>query len=360
MQRRGPFAPKRWPVSRPPLWPLFLTCWVAGCDSLTMAPPAAPELSSITRPSETPPRTLELVLGGETIDRLFWAAKGPPMAERRKVVCYEAHLGAGDPPAKQAELIRNALERHVSALIVEPVDAPEVVDALRSAQAQSVPIVLLDHPVPGLGNAGPVTLVALPDFGPSARSIVASAQASAKTRKLPADGRALLLVNSRTDRRSADRVAALRSALKEAGTGLSETLQFTDTGEAIESSLRAKLTADPKITFVFAEEDQGLAAANHLRQELRDKRPFVTAGYFHFDSRDEPVPIEGCAAAVDGNQRGLIARAVDSAVRLANGEKVPDRIEVPLVLCIDGQRPAPSNPDTTPAPAPPSAPAPRL
>ena len=333
-------VPNRDSLYRPAFYLMFLAWGLGGCDAPSIAPPPSPELGSLAERDRAAQRPAELILAGDTVDRVFWAAKASPAADRRRMILHETHLSADDPPAKQAELILAKLESKPSVLIVEPADAPEVVDALRAAQAKSVPIVLLDRAVPGLSGSGPVTLVTLPDFGPSAKSIVTAARESAKASNSPADGHAILLANARTDRHSADRVAALRSAIEAAGLTLNETYTFKGQGEEIEIALQEKLKADPKLTFIFAEEDQGLAAANYVRFKLPEKRPIAVAGYFHFDSRDEPVPVNGCVMAVDGNQRGLIAKAVDAAFQLSKGEKIPERIEVPLILCPGGRRPA--------------------
>jgi ABC-type sugar transport system substrate-binding protein len=324
----------------------WLVSALAGCDSGSFLPPPPPELETVATPAAAPTTALALVLSDEErADQRFWSARARVWASEHKVVLNESALKHGEKLAGQAALIREALARRASALVVRPADAPEVAEALREAQAKNMPLVILDEAVPGLSASSPVTLVTFAPLPPTAKELVTAAQNKAKSLKLPGDGEALLLVNRRLDTHTNERVGALAAALKDAGIPLNDTLKFEGSPQQAEPLVREKLAAGPKITMIFCEEDHGLNCAHYLARELSGERSFTVAGYVNFDTRDGRNILEECTAAVDRNEQGFINTALDAALRLARGENVPARVEVPRKLRLGTRGPTWNHPE---------------
>jgi ribose transport system substrate-binding protein len=305
----------------------------SGCDSGSFLPPPPPELSAqgeAAAPAVA--RNAVLILDGpENDDRRTWTQHALKEAGLEKLSLRVESPAAADTAARQAERIRDAAGRGASALIVEAVDAPEVVEALGQAREKGVKVVLLDRTVtsPEAGKGFP--LVTYGSFAKASKVLVSEAVKAAEMAKRPPHGPALLLVNDRADYHARDRAGSIKDALKGAGIPLLETLTFHGDAASAEAVLKPKIEADPKVVYVFAEDDQGLSGAHAVFDALKKTgRTFLNAGYIAYDNRVNPRALQDCAAVVDRNVQGLARRATKTAASLIDGESVPDRIEVPL------------------------------
>jgi hypothetical protein len=168
--------------------------------------------------------------------------------------------------------------------------------------------------------------------------LVAATRAAAKARKLRDDGVAVIVVSAVTGPQSPERIAALQGAITDAGLSLGETLVLDADVLVATSTLAARLTADPKITMLFAEDDHGMSCSAYLARETLKDRPFILAGYANLSAFGSFVIVEGSAAVADRNEGGFIATAFDAALKLSRGEDVPRRIEVPVTVRRRGRK----------------------
>lgn len=325
-------------MSRPVvlLWVLGL-CLLApalsGCDSGGFVPPPPPELSAPALSGMEPAaRVVELVLASNaTPDRGAWAQVVRLEAGDARTGFRFAALGPNDPPQGQAELIREAAARGVSVLIVEPAQAPEVADALEQARKQGTPSVLLDRPLDAPGNPFPVVLPA--PCADSARQLVEAAVADAKTAGLPADGKALVLVPSPPEAHTNEARDALRAALQAAGVSQVETVEYPGAIEGAQKAITARLQADPSVTLVLTTSADGFTGTTQAREELlKSGRLVIMAGYGEITPHSVDAYFDTSAAVADLNLVKVGRQAFQVALRLAQGESVPDRTEVPTTV----------------------------
>jgi ABC-type sugar transport system substrate-binding protein len=329
----------------------------AGCGSNSFLPPPPPELSTLGESrAPTPATTVAFILGGpETDDRAAIVNMAHRHAGMAKVSLRPDFLPAGDPAEQQAKLIRDDVERGVAAIIVEPVDSSLVAGELARAREKAVRVVLLDRPLTLPAGMKPFPLVTVEGFAGPAKQMVASAIHQAEETGLvpknpkgrgaqgaPADpagkekpkatngGAALLLVNDQVDHRTADRVSSIKNALKDAGVPLVDTITFHGNATSAESLLKAKLAANPQVVYVFADEDRGLAGAYVVKMSESAPQKFLIAAFVSFDQRIQREAVRICAAVTDRNLKGLVEKAVDTAINAINGKAVPDEIVVPL------------------------------
>ena len=306
------------------LWVLSL---ISGCG----VPPPPPELNAFNPPSSAEPvQSIELILAGpEQGDRFVWTQHARSEAGRVKSIFSATAPDSNDRPAQQAELIRAATARGVSAIIVEPANGPEIATALDEARSAGTVVVLLDRAVPSRDPSKPFARVYFGPLEPMFGKLVDKVQKDLRASKLAEDGKVVLFVNAEPRPGSAEIISAVRDALDKAGVGNIETLTYEGTSETAKPVLLARVEPDSKVTTVLAHEEAGLEAALQVLQELKSKRPLVIAGCISMDK-----PLTGFAGMVsvmiDRNQAKLIRQAFRLASGLARGEDVPGQIEVPL------------------------------
>ena len=75
-------------------------------------------------------------------------------------------------PVQLAGEIRTAANRSTGALILEPVDVPEVREALREAESRGLGVVLLDSPLPATSPGKPYPFVTFKGFAEAAKQLV--------------------------------------------------------------------------------------------------------------------------------------------------------------------------------------------
>ena len=320
---------------------MLIASVLAGCD-MTMAPPPPPGAAKSDARAARPLTTIAMILDGDTVaDYEFLGSQARIRAARYRVAFDETTLKEGDAPAKQAELIRHAVARGASALMVRPAPAPEVGTALREAQSAGVPIVLLERGVADLSDSGRVSLVTYTPFDESAGALVAAAKAAAKRDKLREDGRAILLSNTLNDPHSAERTEALRRAIEHQGIQRVDSLTFQGDAWRAEEVLKPRILADPSVTMVFTNDDHGFRHAFHLATELVPARRFTVAGFSNFSRRGDQISFAEATAVADRDEQGFLCTAFDAAIRLAAREQVPARIEIPHPVRVGTNRPTP-------------------
>ncbi|MDR3632197.1 MAG: sugar ABC transporter substrate-binding protein [Isosphaeraceae bacterium] len=306
---------------------------ITGCDSTTFVPPPPSVLPALKPATSASTSQIELVLSdAQREDQQLWSSNAPALAGKKQTFLQVSAVDPPDPPSREAELIRAAIARRPSALIVHAADSREVAEALHEARIARIPLVLLERSVPDPGSESPVTVVTYPPFGPSAAELVAASRAAVMEKKLRGDGVAVILVNAAIGSRAPERTAALQAAIAETGLTLSEIIVLDGDVKRAVTALAEKLTANPKITMVFAEDDHGMSCATYVARDVLRDRPFTLAGYANLSAFGSFLVVARSAAVANRNEDGFIATAVDAALKLARGESVPARIEVPITV----------------------------
>jgi len=355
-----------------------------GCDSGSFIPPPPDELrggtgapvsgtSSGPGPAgwETEPaaaKTLELILDRRDPDEEGYVSAAARIQGGLDMVKLKISLlGEHDLPARQVDLVREALARHPLALIVEPADPTDrrLAQVIDEAQGEGLPVVLLGRSLagdqgasPNLASAKPATgnsptqrgtgpgaatvpnprsrkplvVVKPPPFAPSAQQLVASAIRNAKNAHLAPQGGAILVINTIGDPFIQDRVVAIRSALEAKGIRTIQEVSFSKMSEDGSKLLTARLKADPKPVLVFSVDSLSSTAAKMAINGIVLARPFIAAGYAAEESFASSTQMGDFAAVAEFAPTRQVRTAINAAVALAQGRTVPSLIELPIVV----------------------------
>jgi ABC-type sugar transport system substrate-binding protein len=361
---------------------------VPGCGSDTFVPPPPDELRATgdgLPPPVAPPSTpdtltgtvstakgVELILKRHDTDEGGTIASGArTQAGFDAIRLRISHPGEGPEgksalsadPARQLELVREAVARRPMALIVEPADPADrgLAQAVEEARGQGVPVVMIGQwpagtgaessapqkgaqgvagrgQVPGGGSGptppartkGPLIVVTPPVFTSSARQLIASALRNAANAGLEARAGAILLINTVSDSFADGRVAALRRALEEAGISKVEEVRFAQAIEQGAKLLTERLKASPKIAIVLTSDIQAMAVARQVDTDLKQQRPFICAGYTSDENVANVVRIGTVAAAAEFVPTKLVRKAISIGVAAARGRDVPPRVELDI------------------------------
>jgi ABC-type sugar transport system substrate-binding protein len=283
-----------------------------------------------------------------------------------KVKLRATVLSDADLPAHQVELVREAIARQPLALIVEladPTDA-RMAEALQKASTDGIPVVLVNRPLALTGSssavpkpsdaaakgsttatnpaspgaqstsksagARPFVLVAPPSFTSSARQLVASAIRNAKNAQLDPKGGAVIVINAVSDSFVHERIAAIRTALKDNGITNIEEINFSKSSEVGAKLLTEKLKANPKLFLVFAVDGLSTAASRQVMSELIPDRLFVQSAFAAEGNYSDMVRVGDFAAVAGFVPNRVIRKAITTAVRLSQGQDMPGRVESSL------------------------------
>jgi ABC-type sugar transport system substrate-binding protein len=355
---------------------LFVAAAIAasgGCESGSFMPPPPPELQSPgaeAAPANTAVpaldgleiapvggKPIELILGRHgAVESEAYATAARVQAGLDKVKLKIDILGEADPPARQADFVRDALARNPLALIVEPADPEDarLTEALHDAQAKRVPIVLLNRPLSSgrsslsgpsergaeaakgtaaiPGGPKPVVLVTSASFIPPANQLIGSAIRNAKNARLDPKGGAVIVINSDGDSSIEDRARAIRSALRSSVINEIEEVRFSGDLEVGARLVVERLKANPKPVMVFAVDSLSCAAIRHAKDKIIAERPFVMAGFAAEEHYSETAQFGEFAAVAEFAPLRVLRKAIGTAVSLAKGRSLPGRVEVPIIV----------------------------
>jgi ABC-type sugar transport system substrate-binding protein len=314
--------PSRW-------WGLVLTlALAAGCEGQPT------DLhSETTSAGDNEVSEIALVLpadstfAGRLVERVAGVEAG-----RERTILTPMRPELNDPPSQQAELVRQAIARRVSAVIVMPGDPKSLSPALGEARARGIHVVVLGEPVPP-PDGPPFTRVHFPTLAGSTTELVDAATKSAEELELPAEGPALIAVpNNSDDPRLPPRAEALRAELQRRGVTVRPDLSFTISGNAPKEALAQAIAESPRPTMILAVEDTGVSAALRVRNDQMQagkEPPFAIVGYI--DNPDMLTLLDSgfCAATVDGNLSAATMEAVRLTLAMIAGREVPQTVEVP-------------------------------
>ncbi len=328
-----------------------------GCDSGSLLPPENPELrgeagatqvavtdSTLARTvsdlAPQPARPIELILNQHDPDYLeVLKTSARTQAGLDKFKLKISVLGADGAPAKQSEIIREALTHHPRALVIEPADLndPELAKSVDAAEAQGISVVMVGHPLPGAKKAADTaaakgsasagargSVVALePHFAESAKQMVAAAIRIAQVSELQISGGAMLVIKEGNDPFVAERDQAIKDALKAAGITLVEEVKMLADVKASEKLLSERIKANSKVVLIFAVDS---VSANAMREALSadiDNRLLIAAAYTTDDQFNTIGRIPNVAAVAEFTPTRIIRRALTTANNLAQGKETP-------------------------------------
>ncbi|MGA9924021.1 MAG: sugar ABC transporter substrate-binding protein [Isosphaeraceae bacterium] len=229
-------------------------------------------------------------------------------------------------PVQLAGEIRTAANRSTGALILEPVDVPEVREALREAESRGLGVVLLDSPLPATSPGKPYPFVTFKGFAEAAKQLVETVADDARVLRLPADGTTLVIENRDQDSYSRDRLESITSALKAAGRAY-DIVSFDGEQKGATEVVLEYLKTHPKLTVILADHDFGVAGAFDAREQWKktNKNIFAIGGYFACDVRLTQRVKDHVQGLVDRNVEGYARKALQVALDLMDGKPVPER-----------------------------------
>lgn len=307
---------------------VLATLSLAGCGESFLSPPP-PELTALPETTRiTPAKTIEFIIAGQrTPDRENWIPTAMQESGRVKAIVLVDRPEPNDPPAKQAELIRKAISRGVDAMVIEPMDDPEVVKALGEVHAKGIPLVLIGRKIAmePSGESGqdtkpaPVGTIHFAPFEPAARTLARSIVKDARASGIPGDAHALIVVNKAFGDAANEQIALLTQAVQEAGFGPVLAVPFAGDYNNGRDALVAAMEADPKAQILLTHEDEGIAAILDAYAKVKEKRVLTLAGVMAIDRKENASVIAQCAAVIDRNGRTLIRQAIQMGLRLAEG-----------------------------------------
>ncbi len=308
---------------------------LGGCGGDSFAPPPSPELQAlpVERPAEAKVLSVDLILMAKpTPTTEIWEDAARREAGLTKTFLHVRRPEADAPPAAQAALIRNAVGREVSALLVDPVDAPEVTEALNDAVARGTVVVLLDHAVPARDPSKPMARVSFTPIAEPARRLVEALADDIQRDGLPVDGHILIGLRHDADRQGREIADGLVAALKAAHFGEARIVPLESDVEKATRTLVDQTLADPKVTGLLGIARVGFeAAANAHNDLLKQAKRLVSVGACVTINRTSEITVlSRSVGVVDHQQSDLIRKAFRLAVSLARGEPVPLVQEVPV------------------------------
>ncbi len=241
------------------------------------------------------------------------------------------------PETSQVELVRGAVTRKPQALIIEPDDpaSEELGRAIQEVRAAKIPVVVIGGPIPGTSSGpglAPLVQVRAQPFADSARLLVALSMRNARNAKLNPEAGAIVVTTEPSDLFQAERLKAVREALKAAKVAAVEELRVPKKTDVAVDTLKKRLKADPKPSLVISLDFTGCTASNTIAGEIIEERPFIQAGYTSETALGRMALMGEFAALAEFSPTRLIQRAITDAVALAQGRHVRETDELVVTV----------------------------
>jgi ABC-type sugar transport system substrate-binding protein len=316
------------------------TVAAAGCGNEASGP--LPRGASVPPPAAKKAPHLMLILPttkSADLGILRDVMQDPDNGAGRDYIYREGIVRMGSPPSQQADVIREAVGKGVSALLVVAADPDTIAPALIEARGRGAKVVLIGREVPVEGQAFP--LVTIPSPEGAARQVVTILREDAKGH-LPHDARTLILAHADQDWRLQDCVGALKGAVAGADVPEAQVVPLKDNASDARRALAAAIGNRTTIGLVLVEDHVGAEAAVHVSNDRNQK--FLIGGFVARLNPDQPEPLGKRAVLVDRNVAGLAKQAVKNALQLLGGKSVPDRIEIEPIFPRGTKAPEPSKP----------------
>jgi ABC-type sugar transport system substrate-binding protein len=314
-----------------------LVLLLAGCESEIPSPPAAPPApppSSFGSSADAPrsdSRAVAFIMARPDkapAEIGVWEQALRTEGNRNKIIVEVAQPGDKDAPGKQAELIRDAVNRGVAGLLVVP--DPESADALVQARDSGAIVVLVDHSIELKGK--PLPVVAYEPAAKSAEALVAAAIQAAKEFELSPKGPALIVRHKLQDSHSVDRAHALEEALKRANVEVLPPLEFNDEFKELSTRLGQVTTAHPKLPMIFIADEEALMPTAEFRNSMYSGDRFAMVAYATESKYRKFVTSGQCAAIADVNPPRLAHKALQVLMEIKRGKTPPDRVDLDMAI----------------------------
>jgi ABC-type sugar transport system substrate-binding protein len=257
-----------------------------------------------------------------------WAILAHREANSQRAIFRPIAPPPGQSPSAQPELVRKAIADGATALVVVPGDSPDLARALADAESKNVPVVLLGRPIDAPAGSKPFTYVEHEPFGPLAKRIVSTTLGDVKKSGRPMDGTVLLISDKVTDRPSADRLAALKSAVEAEGLTsiVNATFDSATPGSAKAAVLDA-VKSHPDVIMALADEGEGILGASTARISLGGQPAFFVGGFAGYRAAIGTIPLQKESCFVDGRVDELARFAVVTALKRLKGESIEGRVD---------------------------------
>ena len=305
--------------------PLFIVVFSAcGKDPFVPERRAKPKSTGDLSSNAKTVYVVFVVAGEPNSDVQSWARRAQQVANDQRAI-FRIMSPKVETTETLTDVVRRAVADRVSALIVYPDATPGLGGSLAEAEAQGIPVVLIERPVEAPNGVKPFTMVGHPPFDRSATRIVEAIRDDLKKASRPTDGPAFVLSDNVKDDTSTRRVEALKAAATKAGF---REVTLVPHDSAVPDSARLAVLEvvkkHPDISVVLADDSEGLIGAALGRIESEGKPVFFVGGYTGF--RNSSVlqhPLrESCY--VDGVYEELGDRAVRVALTQLRGENFGD------------------------------------
>jgi len=237
---------------------------------------------------------------------------------------------------RQADLVRNMLNRQVEAIIIAPASSVGIITPLLRAQAAGVPIINIDNRInpdeaakQGLKVAtfiGPDNFEGAKQVGDYACTLIKKNLGEGET------GQVLILRGIDGVENAEARRAGFEAAVKEAGlevAGSESAHWHTEEGQQVTSAL---LAANPVVHGILCANDKmalGAIAAVKARGKIGE---IVIVGYDNIDLAREAMARGEMQATVEQNPARMGAMGVEAALKALAGETLPVVTPVPTQL----------------------------
>ncbi|MFO0892496.1 MAG: hypothetical protein U0790_25555 [Isosphaeraceae bacterium] len=233
--------------------------------------------------------------------------------------------------AELAEAIRAATNRSTGALLVEPIDAPEVRQALLDAQSRGLPVVLLDRTLEGASPGKSFPYVVLKGFEEGARKLVTSLVDDAKAMGHAPDSPAVYFASRNRDVYQKQKQEAMTAALKEAKRTF-DVVPFEGDQKVVSGLLAQHLKDHPKLSIVLGDDEYAVAGSFELLEpwKKKDRKALAAGGLAVASQCLDAKVVHYTQGLVDRNVEGYARKLLQLALDLMGRKNVPERNEIEL------------------------------
>jgi ribose transport system substrate-binding protein len=280
---------------------------------------AAPAARAAVKPAPVP--RLKVVMILKTLNSPYWkvvAAGARDAAKLHHVALSVQGPASEDAVAEQLQMVRTALGRRPDVLVFSPSQPAQAEPVLLQAQADHVPVILVDTGMPD-------SCTAYATFIGTDNMAAGRAGGKALTAILKQGDKVLLLAGAPGNPSMNERVAGAEEILTAYGlTVAGKLFANSDRGKAYSATL-AVLQSQPDVQGVFAGNDEEALGALRAQQEVGISVPIIGV-----DANNENLK-----AILAGDLYGSIAQgnyemgrlAIEKALELKAGKSVPRRID---------------------------------
>lgn len=237
---------------------------------------------------------------------------------------------------RQADLVRNMVNRGVGAMIIAPASSVGIVTPLLRAQQANIPIINIDNRINKEEAARQGLKVATfigPDNFDGAKKVAAYGAGLIK-KKMAAGGKGGVLILRGIDGvENADaRRAGFEAALKEAGLPIAGSESAHWHTEEAQQVTAALLAATPEVLGIFCANDKMALGAIAAVKARGKTGQIVIIGYDNIDLARDAMKRGEMDATVEQNPALMGALGVECALKALKGETLPEVTPVPVQL----------------------------